>query len=159
MIVPDMRRLFPFALVVLAASCRPATPPATQPTPAPSAAPSTPSTAAPPSTTAPTNERLFLPGGFESTVFHDGVGRARHLAVTADGIVYVKLRGQVQGQPPAGFKGVVALRDGTGDGRADDVQYFGAYEDVGDYGTAMRVYEGHIYFTTAGEVYRQKLVP
>jgi glucose/arabinose dehydrogenase/mono/diheme cytochrome c family protein len=159
MIVPDMRRLFPFALVVFAASCRPATPPATQPTPVPSAAPSTPPTAAPTSTTAPTNERLFLPGGFASTVFHDGVGRARHLAVTADGIVYVKLRGQVQGQPPAGFKGVVALRDTGGDGRADQVEHFGAYEDVGDYGTAMRVYEGHIYFTTAGEVYRQKLVP
>ena len=162
MIVRDMRRLFPFALVVLAASCRPATPPATQPTPLPSAAPSTASTAAPTGPTArpaPTNDRLALPGGFESTVFHDGVGRARHLAVTADGIVYVKLRGQVQGQPPAGFKGVVALRDTGGDGRADQVEYFGGYEDVGDYGTAMRVYEGHIYFTTAGEVYRQKLVP
>ena len=79
--------------------------------------------------------------------------------MTSDGIVYVKLRGQVQGQPPVGFKGLVALRDTGGDGRADEVEYFGAYEDVGDYGTGMRVYEGHIYFTTAGEVYRQKLGP
>ena len=152
----DMRRLFPLAIVVLVASCRPATQPATQPSTTPVSPPSTASTTSP---TAATNDRLALPGGFESTVFHDGVGRARHLAVTGDGIVYVKLRGQVQGQPPAGFKGVVALRDTGGDGRADEVEYFGAYEDVGDYGTGMRVYEGYIYFTTAGEVYRQKLTP
>ena len=40
----------------------------------------------------PDNGGLALPEGFEATVFHDGVGRARHLAVTRDGIVYVKLR-------------------------------------------------------------------
>ena len=107
----------------------------------------------------PRNGGLFLPDGFAATVFHDGVGRARHLAVTDDGAVYVKLRGPVQGQAPADFKGVVGLQDTGGDGRADQVEYFGAYEDRGDYGTAMRLYEGYIYFTTAGEVYRQKLVP
>ena len=132
-----MRHLLPLAIVVLAAACRPATQPA----------------AAPPS------GGLALPDGFEATVFHDGVGRARHLAVSGDGFVYVKLRGPVSGQPPAEFKGLVALRDSGGDGRADQVEYFGAYEDTGDYGTGMRLYEGHIYFTTAGEVYRQKLVP
>ena len=92
-------------------------------------------------------------------MFHEGVGRARHLAVTADGIVYVKLRGPRGGEPPAGFKGLVALRDNGGDGRADEMQAFGDYEDTGDYGTALRIYEGHIYFSTAGEVYRQKLTP
>ena len=127
---------------MLVAACRPPAQPSTTPSNTPSPA-----------------SGLALPGGFEATVFHDGVGRARHLAVTRDGIVYVKLRGQVQGQPPAGFKGVVALRDTSGDGRADQVEYFGAYEDVGDYGTGMRVYDGYIYFTTAGEVYRQKLTP
>lgn len=105
------------------------------------------------------NGGLVLPGGFEATVFHDGVGRARHLAVTSDGMVYVKLRGPVRGQTAAEFKGVVGLQDTGGDGRADLVEYFGDYEDTGDYGTAMRVYEGYIYFTTAGEVYRQKLTP
>ncbi len=100
-----------------------------------------------------------MPAGFESTVFHDGVGRARHLAVTDDGIVYVKLRGPQARESAATFKGLVALRDNGSDGRADEMQAFGDYEDVGDYGTALRLYEGHIYFSTAGEVYRQKLTP
>jgi hypothetical protein len=72
-----------------------------------------------------------LPEGFEAVVVHDGVGRARHLAVTDDGIVYVKLR-------VPNPKGLVALRDTTGDGRADEVEVFGEYDDTGDYGTAMR---------------------
>ena len=100
----------------------------------------------------PDNGGLALPGGFEAVVVHDGVGRARHLAVTDDGIVYVKLRG-------ANPKGLVALRDTSGDGRADEVEVFGDYSDTGDYGTAMRIHDGYLYFTTAGEVYRQKIIP
>ena len=100
----------------------------------------------------PDNGGLVLPGGFDAVVVHEGVGRARHLAVTDDGIVYVKLR------VPAP-KGLVALRDGDGDGRAEQMQVFGDYNDTGDYGTAMRIHAGHIYFTTAAEVYRQKITP
>ncbi len=100
----------------------------------------------------PDNGGLVLPDGFEAVVVHDGVGRARHLAVTDQGIVYVKLRAP---NP----KGLVALRDTTGDGRADQVEVFGDYDDIGDYGTAMRIHDGYLYFTTAGEVYRQKIVP
>ncbi|MBA2356141.1 MAG: cytochrome C, partial [Acidobacteria bacterium] len=98
----------------------------------------------------PGNGGLALPDGFDAVVVHDGVGRARHLAVTDDGIIYVKLR------VPAP-KGLVALRDTTGDGRADQVEVFGDYTDVGDYGTAMRIHDGAIYFSTAGEVYKQTL--
>ena len=68
-----------------------------------------------------------------------------------DGIVYVKLR-----VPKP--KGLVALRDTSGDGRADEVEVFGEYNDTGDYGTAMRIHDGYLYFTTAGEVYRQRIV-
>jgi glucose/arabinose dehydrogenase/mono/diheme cytochrome c family protein len=100
----------------------------------------------------PDNGGLALPDRFEAVVVHDGVGRARHLTITDDGIVYVKLRGP---NP----KGLVALRDTTGDGRADEVEVFGDYNDTGDYGTAMRIHDGYIYFSTAGEVYRQKIVP
>ena len=56
-------------------------------------------------------------------------------------------------------KGLVALRDTGGDGRADEVEVFGDYDDTGDYGTAMRIHDGYIYFSTAGEVYRQKITP
>lgn len=98
----------------------------------------------------PGNGGLALPDGFEAVVVHDGVGRARHLVVTDEGIVYVKLRVPTP-------KGLVALRDTTGDGRADEVEVFGEYTDAGDYGTAMRLHGGAIYFSTAGEVYRQEL--
>jgi glucose/arabinose dehydrogenase len=100
----------------------------------------------------PGNGGLALADGFEAVVVHDGVGRARHLAVTDEGIVYVKLR-------VPSPKGLVALRDTSGDGRADEMQVFGEYTDTGDYGTAMRLHGGALYFTTAGEVYRQKITP
>lgn len=94
---------------------------------------------------------LVVPEGFEVDVVHEGVGRARHLAVSDEGYIYVKLR-----VPDP--QGLVALQDTTGDGRADVREVFGEYEDTGNYGTAMRIHDGHIYFSTAGEVYRQKLV-
>ena len=96
------------------------------------------------------NGGLVLPDGFEAAILHDGVGRARHLAVSDDGIVYVKLRAP---NP----KGLVALRDRRGDGLADEVEVFGDYDDTGEYGTAMRIHNGYLYFSTAGEVYRQKI--
>ena len=68
------------------------------------------------------------------------------------GIVYVKLRGP---RLKTRKKGLVALRDTSGDGRANEMQVFGEDTDTGDYGTAMRIHAGHIYFTTAGEAYRQ----
>lgn len=100
----------------------------------------------------PDNGGLSLPDGFEAVVVHEGVGRARHLAVSDDGYVYVKLR-------VPNPKGLVALQDTTGDGKADVMEVFGEYEDTGDYGTAMRIHDGHLYFTTAGDVYRQRLTP
>jgi glucose/arabinose dehydrogenase len=99
----------------------------------------------------PDNGGLALPDGFEAVVLHEGLGRARHLAVTDDGIVYVKLRSP---KP----KGLVALRDTNNDGRADEVEVFGDYDDTGDYGTGLRIHDGYIYFATKGEVYRQKIV-
>ncbi len=100
----------------------------------------------------PDNGGLVVPDGFEVLVVADSIGSARHMAVNDNGDIYVKLRG---GKP----KGIVALRDVTKDGKADTVKYFGNYEDKGNYGTAMRIHNGYMYFSTAGEVYRIKLVP
>lgn len=93
---------------------------------------------------------LVVPGGFEVVVVADSIGSARHMAVNDNGDIYVKLRG---GKP----KGIVALRDVNHDGKADSVKYFGNYEDKGNYGTGMRLHNGYMYFSTAGEVYRIKL--
>ena len=101
----------------------------------------------------PDNGKLALPDGFEAVVVADSVGRARHIAVNENGDIYMKLRGVTsQG-------GSVALRDTTGDGKADIIKYFGTYKDPRSYGTAMRIYKGYIYFSTTGIVYRNKLIP
>ena len=65
------------------------------------------------------NGKLALPDGFEAVVVVDSMGRARHLAVNENGDIYMKLRGVVPGG------GSVALRDTTGDGKADIIKYFG----------------------------------
>lgn len=98
------------------------------------------------------NAGLFLPDGFEAIVVVDSIGRARHLALSASGDIYVKLR-----VPDKNGKGLVAIRDITNNGKADIVEYFGDYEDTGNYGTGIRIYDGHLYFSTAGEVYRYKM--
>jgi glucose/arabinose dehydrogenase/mono/diheme cytochrome c family protein len=95
---------------------------------------------------------LIVPEGFEVLVVSDSVGAARHMAISEQGDIYVKLRG-------AKPKGIVALRDVNNDGKADTVKYFGDYEDKGNYGTAMRIHKGYLYFTTAGELIRVKLTP
>src|SRR5688572_32812909 len=92
------------------------------------------------------NGKLVLPDGFEAVVVVDSVGRARHIAVNENGDIYMKLRGVT----PQG--GSAAIRDTTGDGKADIVKYFGKHEDPKSYGTAMRIYNGYIYFSTTGIV-------
>ena len=101
----------------------------------------------------PDNGGLVLPDGFEAVVVADSVGRARHLAVNDNGDIYVKLRNSSE----AGEN--VALRDTDNDGKADVIKMFGVYDEKGSYGTAMRIYQGYLYFSTAGSVMRQKLTP
>jgi glucose/arabinose dehydrogenase/mono/diheme cytochrome c family protein len=98
----------------------------------------------------PGNGGLSLPDSFAAVVVAESTGRARHIAVNSNGDIYVKLRSP---KP----KGIVALRDTDNDGKADQVKVFGDYNDEGEYGTGMRIYNGYIYFATAGEVYRMKL--
>ncbi len=101
----------------------------------------------------PGNAGISVPEGFAVTVFADTLGRARHLAVNDKGDVYVKLR------VPANGGENVALRDTNNDGHADLIRYFGVYPGDGKYGTAMRIYQNYLYFTTAGEVYRIEMTP
>jgi glucose/arabinose dehydrogenase len=98
------------------------------------------------------NGGLVLPGNFEAVVVADSTGSARHIAVNDNGDIYVKLRSP---RP----KGILALRDEDNDGKAETREVFGNYKDTGDYGTAMRLHKGYMYFSTAGEVYRIKLTP
>jgi glucose/arabinose dehydrogenase/mono/diheme cytochrome c family protein len=99
------------------------------------------------------NGGLILPESFEAVVVVDSLpSRARHIAVNDNGDIYVKAR-----FPKLG--GNVALRDTTGDGKADVIQPFGTYPNDGTYGTAMRIHNGYLYFSSQLVVYRQKLTP
>ena len=99
----------------------------------------------------PDNGGLLLPGGFEAVVVVDSLpGKARHLAVNDNGDIYVKLMHTVK------ERGNAALRDDDGDGKADIIEFFGKYDDWG-YGTAMRIHNGYLYFSSELVVYRCKL--
>lgn len=96
---------------------------------------------------------LYVPEDFEVTVVVDSLpGGSRHIAVNENGDIYVKLM-------VPGHGANVALRDTNGDGRADIIKTFGSYKELGRYGTAMRIYEGYLYYSTELMIYRSKLIP
>jgi glucose/arabinose dehydrogenase/mono/diheme cytochrome c family protein len=102
----------------------------------------------------PGNGGLFLPDGFEAVVVIDSIkGAARHLAVNTNGDIYVKLRF------PTEEGGNAALRDKDNDGKADVIKVFDDYIDKSSYGTAMRIHNGYLYFSSVTRVFRQKLTP
>ena len=94
-----------------------------------------------------TTSGLELPEGFEATVFAEGVGRARHIAVRANGDVYVRLRSPEQGHCN------VALRDSNQDGIAEDIAYFGG----NDCGTGIALEEPYLYTSSREQVLRTRL--
>jgi glucose/arabinose dehydrogenase/mono/diheme cytochrome c family protein len=101
------------------------------------------------------NAGLFLPDGFQAVVVVDSLkGRARHIAVNANGDIYVKARMH----PLNDGYGNIALRDTNGDGKADIIIPFGQYNGH-TYGTAMRIHDGYLYFSSELMVYRMKLIP
>lgn len=102
----------------------------------------------------PGNGGLFLPENFGAIVVVDSLkGRARQIAVNSNGDIYVKSRFS----EPDGRN--VVLRDTTGDGKADILEAFGKYEKEESYGTAMRIHNGYLYFSSELTVYRYKLTP
>ena len=86
---------------------------------------------------------IHLPEGFRATVFHQGVGaRARHLAVRANGDVFVSIR---DGE-------LVALRDTDGDGQADRMERRRL-----PIRTGLRIHNPFLYFTDDVSVRRVML--
>ncbi len=102
----------------------------------------------------PDNGGLILPAGFCALVVADELEGARHLDVTADGIIYVHLRGSRGSDPNPPGGGVVALRDVDGDGRAEVVQRFSDH-----YGTGLQLRGDYLYLSTTTEVYRYRTTP
>ena len=65
------------------------------------------------------NGGINLPKGFGALVISEGVGKARHIAVSEKGDVYVRLSKLKDG------KGTIILKDTNGDGKADESIGFG----------------------------------
>ncbi len=97
-----------------------------------------------------------LPDGFEATVFHEGLGKIRHIAVRDNGDVYVARRFALEIRmfdQQASYGGLIALRDTDGDGVADVVEEFGPT----DVTTGLAIHAGHLYFSSEVTVYRVPL--
>ncbi|MBI1179901.1 MAG: c-type cytochrome [Alphaproteobacteria bacterium] len=106
------------------------------------------------------NGGITLPPGFCATVFADGLGHVRHLAVARNGVVYANswsgaYYGRIQPKE-GGF--LIALQDTDGDGRADRVKRFGASVTAGAAGgTGVAVYDGAVYAEEKDKILRYKL--
>ena len=111
---------------------------------------------------APDNAGLALPAGFCATVLADSIGHARHLTVSSDGTVYVNTwSGEYYGndKPHAGGF-LVALRDTTGDGRADVIARFGdSVQGGGHGGTGIALYKGALYAESNDKILRYTMAP
>ena len=92
------------------------------------------------------NAGLVLPAGFSAIKAADGLGEARHVTLTAQGDIYVKLASAYKG------KTIYYLHDNNGDGKTDVQTGFGNYE-----GTGIAVKNGYLYASSNTEVFRYKL--
>ena len=88
---------------------------------------------------------LKLPPGFHAAIVADGLGSFLHLAVRANGDIYVSTA--VDKQNSGG--GIIALQLDAKH-RADQIEHFGHVEG----GTGIRFYNGALYASNASGVYR-----
>ena len=93
----------------------------------------------------PDNAGLKLPAGFGALKVAETGGKARHLAVTPQGIIYVKLNKVLDN------KGILELRP-QANGKATVTNGFGNYG-----GTGMYEKNGYLYASSDHAVYRYKL--
>ena len=93
------------------------------------------------------NGGLTLPKGFGALVVADGVGKARHVAVSEKGDIYVRLSKLKDG------KGTVILKDNNGDGKADETMGFGNFV-----GTGIAFGNGYMYASSDTSVVRYPVI-
>ncbi len=96
----------------------------------------------------PDNGGLTLPEGFSALVVADEIGRGRHIVVNDNGDIYVSLRQHDQN------RGIACLRDTTGNGKADVIEYAGEHT-----GTGINLHNGYLYFGSDSAVVRYPIRP
>ena len=103
---------------------------------------------------------LALPAGFCASIFADDIGHARHLAVSAAGVVYVNTwSGEYYGNdaPHAGGF-LVALQDTKGTGKADVNERFGeSARSGGAGGTGIGLFHDALYAEINDKIVRYRL--
>jgi glucose/arabinose dehydrogenase/mono/diheme cytochrome c family protein len=103
---------------------------------------------------------LKLPPGFCASIFADGIGHARQLVVSPNGLVYVNTwSGRYYGNdvPHAGGF-LVVLQDKNGAGKADVIQRFGeTVQSGGAGGTGIGLYREWIYAEINDRIVRYAL--
>jgi glucose/arabinose dehydrogenase len=102
----------------------------------------------------PDNGGITLPAGFCALVAADGLGAARHVAVAQNGDAYVALMRGPGARLSAGPGGVVAMRDGDGDGRFETKEMIPSENTTG---VALR--NGYLYVAHPQSVQRYKMTP
>jgi glucose/arabinose dehydrogenase len=91
-------------------------------------------------------EVIKLPAGFTMQLFAEDLGTARHIAVTPQGIVYVKLGKLNDGN------GIVMLQDVDKKGKAEKKTTFGPFA-----GTGIAVKGNYLFASSDSEVFRYTL--
>ncbi|MEO6914750.1 MAG: sorbosone dehydrogenase [Chitinophagaceae bacterium] len=89
---------------------------------------------------------LVLPDGFSSSIVFEGLPGARHLAVTKQGGIYVKLSKLKDG------KGIIYLKSSGTDGKLVQAAAFGNFP-----GTEVSIKNDYLYTSSNDDVYRYKL--
>ncbi len=100
----------------------------------------------------PDSGGLSLPDGFCAVVVADSLGPARHLAVAANGDIFVAIRNTFGRERTMITGGVIALRDMDGDGRVDEQVRWGE-----NGGNEVVLHGGYLYFATDDAVLRYPL--
>ncbi|NCD71990.1 PQQ-dependent sugar dehydrogenase [Mucilaginibacter agri] len=95
------------------------------------------------------NAGLKLPAGFKANVIAENLGTARHITVTPEGDIYVKINYNARRNKDA--KGIVVLHD-NGNGPATVKTSFGTFP-----GTGIYVKNGYLYASSDVDVFRYKL--
>ena len=93
------------------------------------------------------NGGIILPEKFGAVVVVDTLGRGRHMAIASNGDIYLHLS-----KLTADGKGIIALRDTSGDGRADIMKGFS-----GITGTGIELHNGYLYYADETHVFRSKM--
>jgi glucose/arabinose dehydrogenase len=94
--------------------------------------------------TSKTSAGLKLPDGFNAAIIAQDIGGTRHITISPQGDIFVKL-----GKPKNG-KGILVLHENNG--KADIKNGFGDYE-----GTGIYLKNGYLYASSNENVYRYKL--